>query len=80
MLTSSDVQSRLREIPFTPFRIVTSAGTSHDVYHPDMVIVGRRFLIVGTPSTEEPSQAELVTRVSVLHIAELQDVPPVHSR
>ena len=80
MLTSSDVQSRLREIPFTPFRIVTSAETSHDVYHPDMVIVGRRFLIVGTPSTEEPSQAELVTRVSVLHIAELQDVPPVHSR
>jgi hypothetical protein len=79
MLTSADVQTRLRDIPFTPFRIVTSGGTTHDVYHPDMVIVGRRFIVVGTPSTEDPSSAELVTRISMLHIAELCDIPPVRA-
>ena len=79
MLTSNDVQTRIRDIPFHPFKIITSAGTTHDVYHPDMVIVGRRFLIVGTPSAEEPSQAEQVTRISILHIVEISDIPPVRA-
>ena len=79
MLNASDIQTQLREIPFHPFRIITSGGTMHDVYHPDMVIVGRRFLIVGTPSAEEPSHAEQVTRISILHIVEICDIPPVRA-
>ena len=75
MLTADDIQARLHERPFTPVRIVTTTGQTYDVYHPDMVLVGRRFLIIGLPSTDNPMQAEQVTRGGVLHITELKDLP-----
>lgn len=75
MFTANDIQDRLRQRPFGPVRIVTSAGQSYDVRHPELVLVGRRFLMIGLPSDEEPSQAERVTRVSLLHVTELQDLP-----
>jgi hypothetical protein len=75
MFTADDVQSRLHERPFTPFRILTTTGETYDIYHPDLVLVARRFLIIGLPSTENPAQAEQVTRLAMLHAAELRDLP-----
>lgn len=73
--TADDVQSRLRQQPFIPVRIVTTPGQTYDIYHPDLVLVGRRFLIIGIPSSDNPSQAEQVTRVALVHVAELRDLP-----
>ena len=75
MFSPDDIQSRLRERPFPPLRIVTTTNQTFDVYHPDLVLVARRFLIVGLPSTENPSQADQVTRVALVHVAELRDLP-----
>jgi hypothetical protein len=75
MFSADDIQARLREKPFTPLRIVTTTGQAYDVYHPDLVLVGRRFLVIGLPSAENPAQADQVTRVSVLHVTELRDLP-----
>ena len=75
MFTSDDVQTRLRERPFQPVRIITSTGQTYDVFHPDLVLVGRRFLIIGIPSGDNPSQAEMVTRVAMVHVTELRDLP-----
>ncbi len=61
--------------PFVPLRIVTSAGQSFDIYHPDLVMVGRRDLTVGTASGENPRQYEQVTRIAVLHVTSLEDLP-----
>lgn len=80
ILTSDDVQSRLHERPFIPLRLVTTTGQQYDVHHPDLVLVGRRFLIIGTPSTENPAQAELVTRIPLIHLTEMRDLAsPPHS-
>lgn len=76
MLTSDDIQSRLREQPFVPVRIITSSGQAYDITHPDLVLVGRRALIVGTASNENPSQFETASRVSILHISDIQDLAP----
>jgi hypothetical protein len=75
IFTPDDVQARLRERPFTPVRIVTTTGQTFDVHHPDLVLVARGFLIVGLPSSENPSQADQVTRVALVHVAELRDLP-----
>lgn len=74
MFSPDDIQARLRDHPFTPVRIVMSTGETYDVYHPDLIIVGRRFLMIGLPSRENPEQAEQVTRVAILHIAEMRDL------
>jgi len=75
MFTSDDIQSRVRLQPFIPLRIVTSAGQTFDVLHPDMIMVGRRDLTIGTASAENPTQYEQTTRVAVMHVTALQDLP-----
>lgn len=73
MITAEDVRLRLREIPFQPFRIVTSSGSTYDITHPDSVYVTRRVLYVGIyhprRTTEYPDRA---ASVSILHITDLQ--------
>jgi len=75
MLTADDIQQRVKDRPFVPIRIVTSSGESYDVHHPDLIMVGRGFLIIGTPSAENPTQSDRVARVSVLHVTAIQDLP-----
>jgi hypothetical protein len=77
MFTADDIQARLRERPFIPVRLVTNSGQSYDISHPELVLVGRRSLIIGTASNENPSQFESTSRVALLHVADLQDIPPL---
>jgi hypothetical protein len=77
IFTPDDIHNRLRERPFTPLRLVTSTGQVYDIFHSDLVLIARRFLIVGTPSQENPSQADQVTRVALVQKTELRDLPPV---
>ncbi len=75
MFSADDIQARLRERPFVPVRLITSSGQSCDITHPELVLVGRRFLIIGTASNENPTQIESASRVAVLHVVDLQDMP-----
>ena len=75
IFTAEDVQSRLRDRPFVPVRIVTSSGQGYDIYHPDLVVVGRSFLIVGTPDRANPTVFDTVTRLALAHVTELCDLP-----
>ncbi len=49
IFTPDSVKARLREQPFRPLQIVMTSGQAYDVYHPDLVIVGHQFLMVGLP-------------------------------
>ena len=75
MFTANDIQARVRERPFAPFRIVTSSGEAFDIHHPDLTMVGRRSLTIGTASTQNPTQYETTSRVAILHVTALQDLP-----
>ncbi len=75
IFTPDDILTRLRERPFSPVRIVTTTGQTYDVPHPDLVFVARRFLIIGTPSSDHPTLADAVTRVALVHVTELRDLP-----
>jgi hypothetical protein len=75
IFTHDHIRSRLKDEPFVPLRIVTTTGRSFDVYHPDLVWVGRTFLMVGTPTTDDLSTFENVSRVALVRVVELQDLP-----
>ena len=75
MFTADDISSRIKLQPFIPVRIATSDGKSFDVHNPDLVMVGRRYVIVGTASTESPAHFDLVSRVAIMHITALEDLP-----
>lgn len=75
MFRAEDIKERLREQPFVPLRIFTSSGQSYDVTHPDLVWVGRNYLYVGVASNDNPAVFDTSTRVSVLHVTDLQEIP-----
>lgn len=74
MFNASDIRSRATQQPFQPFRIETSSGQTYDVHHPDMVLVGKREVVVGIPD-DDSSYHERIARVAIMHITELRDLP-----
>jgi hypothetical protein len=75
MFHPDQIQSRIQQRPFVPLRIVTSSGESYDVRHPELVMVGRRELVIGTPSNRNPLQFDGINRVAIMHVTDLQDLP-----
>ena len=58
MFTIEDIDSRLRAIPFEPLRVVTSAGETHEISRPELVVLGERCMILGIAApVTSPSQA-----------------------
>ena len=55
MFRPEDIRSRLHEQPFVPLRVVTSSGQMYDITHPDLVLVGRRSVMIGVASNENPA-------------------------
>jgi hypothetical protein len=74
MFTAEDIRKRVQRQPFMPFRIMTSSGEHFDIMHPELVMVGRRWLAVGTPG-EQDDLAEYLDQVSMLHITAVENLP-----
>jgi hypothetical protein len=75
IFTPTDIQTRLRGSPFAPLRIVTTTGQTYDIRHPELAMVAQHFLFVGLPSSNDPTIADQITRIALVHITELQDLP-----
>jgi hypothetical protein len=58
-----------------PVRIIISSGQTFDIYHPDLVLVGRRDMIIGMASKKNPATYEQTNRVPLMHITALEDLP-----
>jgi hypothetical protein len=71
-MSPADVLSALRKRPFEPFRIQVSDGTTYDVRHPELVMVGLGALAIGIPASgqEQPVYERLET-VSLRHVVKL---------
>jgi hypothetical protein len=53
-VTPSDLLARVRQRPFRPFRLVLAEGPVHEVRRPDLVMVGRDWVVLG--QAEDPAQ------------------------
>lgn len=74
MYRAEDIQARLHERPFRPFRIIVNEGLRFEIRHPDLVFVGSRDLMIGFPGPDNPSLYDRVTRVAILHVVALEDM------
>ncbi len=77
MFTAKDIRERAKQQPFRPLRLVTSSGQSYDVNHPDLIWVGHRDVMVGVAAKDEPNYYDAVSRIAIIHITALQDLPPL---
>lgn len=66
----------LQKRPFQPFRLTLTDGRTLDVRHPEMLLPGRRFAVIGllTPGESEPLADRAIT-VDLLQIVSLEPLP-----
>jgi hypothetical protein len=75
MYRAEDIQSRLRQQPFRPLRFIISEGLRYDIYHPDLVFVGRHDIHIGFPDAQTPTVYDRVIRVALVHVVGMEDLP-----
>jgi hypothetical protein len=75
-----DVEKKLRQRPFTPFRVYLSDGAVYDVNHPELVLLGCRSLVLGLAGDLEATLYERTVDVDLLHIVRMENVEPRSSR
>jgi hypothetical protein len=76
-MTSSDLNRRLYDIPFRPFRIHLSDGSSIPVNNGNMILVEESSAIVPTEMGHDPEGYPLVKRwrtVALSHMVQFSDV------
>ena len=76
MLRAEEIQDRLREKPFAPFRIIASEELRYDIRHPDLVFVGQRDLQIGFATPSRPTVYDRVIRLAIIHIVGLEELTP----
>ena len=81
-MNPTDFHKWLKNRPFQPFRLFLSNGKTYDVRHPELVLVGRNAVSIGTPAPEFTDPvADRVVDVALLHINVIEPMvassPPI---
>jgi hypothetical protein len=71
-MTARDLLQLIRQRPFIPFVLVTTDGTRYEVRHPELLMPGRRTVIVGIPDDPTTPVYDLPVIVSMLHVQRLE--------
>ena len=67
-----EIHKMLRKQPFIPFRLFLSDATTYDVRHPDLVLLTRSTLILGTAEKMNSGIADDYVYISLLHIVRIE--------
>ena len=76
MFNAESIKARVNGQPFVPLRIITSSGQAYDITHPDLVMVGKQRLVIGTASNDNPGPGyfDTTSMVSILHVTDIQEL------
>jgi hypothetical protein len=70
-MTVQTFRELLAQRPFKPFRLVMSSGQAHEVRHPEMAMLTRTDILVGTDVAEDGVPAEFKI-CSLLHVTSIE--------
>jgi hypothetical protein len=77
-MTLQTYRDLLSARPFQPFRLVMSSGRSYEVRHPEMAMLTRTSLLVGTGDTDDEVPVEFKI-CSLLHVTVVEPLSPTRS-
>lgn len=81
-MTYIDLQRRLHDHPFLPFRIRMVNSTIYDIHQPWMLTIGESSAVIVTQMRKDEKGYELAMdwkTVSITHMMELSDISPPKS-
>jgi hypothetical protein len=77
-MTTQTFRDLLSARPFQPFRLVMSSGQTYDVRHPEMAMLMKTDLLVGTDEEEGlPTRYKIC---SLLHVTAVEPLPAAAPR
>jgi hypothetical protein len=76
-MTQEDLRDAAHRQPFEPFRLILTTGTSYDVRHPDLIMVGRRAAIIGITHEPGGTAFDRTIKVDLLHVVGIEELPGV---
>jgi hypothetical protein len=74
-MTQEELQEEARRQPFRPFRLVLTTGEAYDIRHPDLVMVGRRSVVIGITSDDKGTAFDRLVRADLLHVVKVEELP-----
>ena len=79
MFRPEEIQARLRLQPFRPLRIIANEGLRYEIRHPDLVLVGERYLMIGHESPGVPGVFDRMTQLAIVHVVAIEEITAVPS-
>jgi hypothetical protein len=74
-MTLQTFQELVGHRPFRPFRLVMSSGQTYEVRHPEMAMLTRTDILVGTDVADDGVPAEFKI-CSLLHVTAIEPLSP----
>jgi hypothetical protein len=74
-MTHDELHVAARRHPFEPFRVVLTTGTTYDVRHPDLIMVGRRSATIGISNEPNGTAYDHTIKVDLLHVVGIEELP-----
>ena len=72
-MAPEEITTALRRRPFVPFRMTLTEGSTYEIRHPELCMVGRRSTVVGITSTDHPDPLfDRSVTLDLLHIVKLE--------
>ena len=75
MFSTGDIEARIKQLHFVPFRVKTSDGEAYDVFRPDLLMIGRREIMIGIGASHDSTIYDRLARVAIMHITAIEDLP-----
>jgi hypothetical protein len=76
-MAPDELTARLRKQPFVPFRMTLSEGSTYEIRHPELCMVGRRSAVIGVIKRDRPDRLfDWSVDVDLLHIVKLEPIEP----
>jgi hypothetical protein len=73
-MNREELQSKARQQPFEPFRVILTTGPTYDIRHPDLIMVGRRSAIIGVTKTPDRAFYDNTIQVDLLHVVGIEGI------
>jgi hypothetical protein len=74
-MSPKDLLRRVRQRPFSPFRLIISEGGSCDIRHPEQLMVARESAVIGLEGGPGDDFYETTVLVDLVHVVRLEPLP-----
>ncbi len=71
-MQAEDVEKKLKQRPFKPFRMHLTDGAAFDVRHPELLLLGRRMLVIGLADDPAQTLFDRSVDIELFHIVRLE--------